>query len=114
MATKRAPVGLKKGGKALWKDVYEEFELGLHEEAVLLQACRTVDLLDELQRVMDEGRVVVASPQGLKAHPAAVEFRQQAATLAKLIASLRIPLDEEQEAGRGQRRSGVRALRGVA
>ena len=47
------------------------------------------------------------SPQGLRAHPALVEARQQRVTLAKLVASLRIPLDESEGAGRTQQRVGV-------
>lgn len=75
---------------------------------MLLQACRIVDLLDELQGVLDSEDVIVSSPQGAKANPAAVEFRQQSVTLAKLMASLRIPLDDDQVSGRSQRRVGVR------
>jgi len=88
-----------------------EYELAEHEEAVLLQACRVADLLDRLQAVIDGSEVVVTSPQGAKTHPAVVEFRQQALTLAKCMAALRIPLDEEQTVGRSQSRVGVRGVR---
>jgi hypothetical protein len=108
-ARTRFPNGLQTGGKRLWKQVLDDFELAEHEEAVLLQACRIVDVLDRLQAVIDAGDVVVASPQGLKANPAVVEFRQQAVTLAKCMASLRIPLDDAQAPGRTpQQRVGVR------
>lgn len=108
MGIPRPPKGLQVGARALWRSVMNDFELGKHEESVLLQACRIVDLLDELQEVLDKEPAIVSSPQGTKANPAAVEFRQQSLTLAKLMASLRIPLDEDQQSGRGQQRVGVR------
>jgi hypothetical protein len=43
----------------------------------------------------------------VRAHPAAVELRQQQMTLARIIVALRVPLGEQQDAGpvRVQRRS---------
>ena len=109
MTQSRAVTGLKLGGRRLWKHVTSEFELAEHEESVLLQACRIVDVLDRLQVVIDKGEVLVESPQGLKTNPAVVEFRQQALTLAKCMASLRIPMDEDQKSARlPQQRVGVR------
>jgi hypothetical protein len=105
LARSRCPVGLRTGGKRLWRQVTDEFELGEHETAVLLQACRVADLLDRLQDVIDTSDVVVSSPQGVKTHPAVVEFRQQALTLAKCMTSLRIPLDNDQLTARPQRTS---------
>lgn len=114
VARTRFPSGLQAGGKRLWKQVLDQFELSEHEEAVLLQACRTADVLDRLQAVIDAGDVVVQSPQGMKANPAIVEFRQQALTLAKCMASLRIPMGEEEAQGRApQQRVGVRAPKGL-
>lgn len=111
-STPRAPRGLKAGGKRLWKAVTDEFELGEHELSVLLQASRTVDALDELERIVIAEGVTHDSPQGVRAHPALVEARQQRITLAKLVASLRIPLDDDQSAGRlPQQRVGIRAVK---
>lgn len=109
MATPKSPPGLKSGGRRLWRSVLADFELGEHEEAVLLEACRTVDALQALEDLVAAEGVTNVSPQGVRAHPALVEARQQRLALAKLIASLRIPLDDHQETGRlPQRRSGVR------
>lgn len=107
----RVPANLKAGGKKLWKAVTDDFELGEHELSVLLEASRTVDALDELEKIVRSEGVTHQSPQGVRAHPALVEARQQRVTLAKLVASLRIPLDDEQDAGRTQQRSGVRQIR---
>jgi hypothetical protein len=109
MTKPRPPIGLKLGGKRLWNRVTGTFELAEHETAVLLQACRIVDVLDRLQAAIDSSEVLVESPQGLKANPAVVEFRQQAVTLAKCMASLRIPVDtDDGDARLPQQRVGVR------
>lgn len=114
MTNNRVPAHLKAGGKKLWKAISDEFELGEHELSVLLEAARTVDALDELEKIVRSEGVTHQSPQGVRAHPALVEARQQRVTLAKLVASLRIPLEDEQEANRTpQKRSGVRALKAV-
>lgn len=102
----RAPKDLATGGKRLWNRVLRDFELADHEESVLLQACRIVDVLDRLQVAIDAGEVLVSSPQGLKTNPAVVEFRQQALALAKCMASLRIPFGDDEL--QPQQRSGVR------
>ncbi|GAA4374113.1 terminase [Paeniglutamicibacter cryotolerans] len=110
----RVPANLKAGGKKLWKAITDDFELGEHELSVLLEASRTVDALEALEKIVRSDGVTTVSPQGVKAHPALVEARQQRVTLAKLVASLRIPLEDEQEADRTpQKRSGVRALSAV-
>lgn len=105
------PTGLHIGGRRLWNRVLADFELAEHEEAVLLQACRIVDVLDRLQTEIDAHEIVVESPQGPKIYPPVVKFRQQAVTLAKCMASLRIPLEEEQKIDRQpQQRVGVRRV----
>lgn len=107
----KTPAGLKTGGRKLWRSVTDDYELGEHELSILLEASRTVDALDELQRIVREEGVTKDSPQGVRAHPALVEARQQRVTLAKLVASLRIPLDDAEETGRlPQQRSGVRSI----
>ena len=109
MSTKRAaraPKALREGGKKLWNRVLREFELADHEEVILLQACRLLDTLDRLQEQIDAGDVIVESPQGPKTHPAVVEFRQHSLSLAKVVASLRIPFGEDELVP--QQRSGAR------
>ena len=75
-----------------------EFEPEEHELSVLLQACRITDTLDRLQASIDAGEVIVTTPQGARANPAIVEFRQQAITLAKCMAALRIPAESAAQA----------------
>lgn len=119
-APESAPRGLGKGGLALWHSVADDYELEEHERTLLVQACRVVDLLDKLDVEVRRDGPLVDSPQGMKPHPAAVEARQQAVVLARLINVLRLPNGEEGDqqasARRPQRRPGVRGvtpIRGV-
>lgn len=109
-----APVTLGEAGERLWCSVTGEYDLEEHEAALLAQACRITDLLDELDRIVGEEGAVVDSPQGRKAHPAVVEARQQSIALARLLSALRLPAGED-DAGtrRPQRRSGVRGIYAV-
>lgn len=111
----RTPNGLRAAGKRLWSSVVDDYELGDHELAILLEAARTVDSLAALEAIVIADGVTDKGPQGVRAHPALVEARQQRLVLAKLIASLRIPTDEAQDAGRlPQQRVGIRPVSLIA
>jgi hypothetical protein len=110
---------LREAGLRLWTSVTDNWELDEHELLLLLQAANTADLLDELTDVLDRDGAIHDTPQGTRAHPAAVERRQQALTLARLVAALRLPAGadgDHQANARQPRRQGVRsvqAIRGV-
>ena len=111
----KPPSNLLARGKRLFESVVGEFALAEHELSVLEEAARTLDTVTRLERILAKEGLIVASPQGSKAHPALVEIRQQRTVFARLVASLRIPLSDAQEAGRlPQRRAGVRAPKGVS
>ncbi|REF30642.1 terminase [Calidifontibacter indicus] len=101
MTTQKPPSGLSAPGAALWAAITSEYELAQHELAVLLEACRTVDVLQQLDDLVRTDGVTNTSPQGVRAHPALVEARQQRLTLAKLFAALAIPADVD-TAARGR------------
>lgn len=107
--THPTPRGLKAAGRRLWRATVDEFELAEHELGLLREACRTADALDALQAVLDRDGVIDESPQGRRAHPALVELRQQRITFARIIAQLGIPIGDEDQAPKPQRR----ATRGV-
>ena len=102
------PDGLKWSGRRLWESVVTDFELSVHELNLLLQACRTVDVLDILQAHVDCDGPVLDSPTGVRTHPAVVEIRQQRIALARLLAALGLPtgVDDDKKAQR-------RSVRGV-
>jgi hypothetical protein len=115
-APEMAPAGLGAEALALWSSVVDAYDLEEHERTLLVQAVRTVDLLEKLDEEVRRDGPLVESPQGQKAHPAATEARQQRIALARLLAALRLPSGEEgdQQAGaRPQRRVGVRGTYGI-
>ena len=112
----RMPTGLQAAGKRLWSSVIDEYDLEEHEVALLTEAVRSVDLLTRLDAAVRRDGPLVDSPQGAKAHPAAVEARQQRIALARLLAALRLPAGEpgdQQQSARPQRRAGARGTYGI-
>ncbi len=107
------PDGLRESGLGLWHSVTDAFDLDTHELLLLLQASRTADLLDELTEILERDGPVSDTPSGVKANPAAVERRQQAVVLARLLAALRLPagaVGDHQAHARPPRRQGVRGV----
>lgn len=109
-AVPKPPKGLLVGGRRLWTATLTAYDLAEHEQAIMREACRTVDLLDQLQALIDKEGPVLPWGEGSRANPAAVEARQHRIALARLIASLGIPMDEDQ--GRRQPR-GSRGVYGL-
>lgn len=111
-----APAGTGPRGEALWRSLTEMYALEEHELAILRDAVGTVDLVERLAAVLAVEGPVIDSPQGRKAHPAAVEVRQQRLALARLLSALRVPQGEDgdhQASARTPRRAGVRGVYGV-
>ncbi len=110
---KRPPKGLKISGRKLWSSILASYELEVHEELLLVQACRTADRLDELAAEAAANPITVVNARGDQIpHPAIVESRQQSLSLARLLASLRLPTGEEDDGTlkRPQRRGGARGV----
>lgn len=103
--TPSAPDDLRDRGRAIWASVADDFDLNDHERALLHEAARVADRLDSLDEVVRREGVTISSPQGVKAHPALTEARQQGITFSRLIAALRIPDEDD---ARPQRRGGAR------
>lgn len=95
------PDYLQERGRKLWQDVLETYELSKHEQAVLLEACNTVDLIDKMRRALKrDGMTSKGSMGQLVVHPFVAEIRQQRALLDRLIKSLNLPdIEEEAETG---------------
>lgn len=100
--------GLGDAGRRLYEDVIGKYDLEEHELALLLEACRTVDMCERLQVIIDESGVMTVTGQGLpKVNPAVVELRYQRIALARIISALRLP-DEDEGLNRPQWRQGTR------
>lgn len=104
-----APDGLGEAGSAYWLRVVEEFDLGAVEEPALLEACRTLDAIEDLETALGaHGRVTVDG----KPSPLLVEIRQQRASLVRLLGLLDLP--GEGEEGRRSTLSASRAASAAA
>lgn len=111
--TEKPPTGLSAAGRRLWSSVTVDYELDEHERRLLIEACRSADLLDQLAEALRRDGPMVDGPAGLRVHPAAVESRQQKIALARLLAALRLPAGSEEDrqaTARPQRRAGVRGV----
>ena len=114
--TPKAPAGTAAPGRRLWASVTDVYDLDEHELVLLVEAVRTVDLLDVLDAAVRAEGPLLDSPQGLRAHPAAVEARMQRIALARLLAALRLPAGgegDQQEGARPARKVGVRGVYAV-
>ena len=109
------PTGTGAAGRRLWLSVVTDYDLDEHERAVLVEAVRTVDVLDELDAAVRSEGAIVDGPQGSRANPAAVEARQQRIVLARLLAALRMPVGEagDEQANARPRRRGPRGVYSV-
>lgn len=107
-----APAGLAESGRALWESITGVFGLELYEQQMLLQACRSVDLLDRLaEKAAVSGLTVVNAKGDEVTAPWITEHRQQSQNYSRMIASLRLPEGESDE--RPQRRGAARRSYGI-
>jgi P27 family predicted phage terminase small subunit len=89
----RAPSGLDKPGRALWRaiwaDLGPELELDARERELLRRACRTADELEQLEAAVDRDGVMSLGSEGQPVvNPAVREARQLRLTLARLLGQL--------------------------
>jgi hypothetical protein len=104
------PENLSAAGLRLWDSVIGEFTLEEHEAAVLREACKVADTCAALQVILDGESLLLGGGLLAKPNPAMVELRLQRMVLARLLASLRIPLSDSHETERSQRRVGVKGV----
>jgi hypothetical protein len=106
----QCPDGMGEAGRSIWSAVQADYVLETHEERLLLELCRTADLLERLE---SEAAGSLTTAKGAM-NPAVVELRQQRVVFARLSAALRIPLGATEAsphaAPRLQRRAGTRGV----
>lgn len=96
------PGGLGARGQAFWDHTVGAFELDQHEQEVLTQVCRLLDVCDLLQAKVDEDGVTTTSPSGVvKTHPALVELRQSSLAVSRMLSQLEVPSEDEQGGASG-------------
>jgi hypothetical protein len=101
------PEGLSDRGSTLWASLLEQHPaMSDADQQVALEACRTADLIDRLERICLTSEPVIENERGaLVTHPAIVEVRQQRQTLKQLVAALRLP---DGKTGKQPQRRGAR------
>lgn len=110
------PDDLGEEGLALWWSILEDLDLDQHELSLLRAAARTADRLEDIAAELTRVPLTVTNAKGDEvSHPLLVEQRMQAASHAKLLASLRLPsgLTEGGELKRPQRRGAARGSYGI-
>lgn len=86
------PDGLEDGGLRLWCAITDVYELRPDELALLAEACRTQDLIDQLAEALAESGPIVEGSKGQsRVSTVAVELRQQRVTLGRLLGQIGIP-----------------------
>jgi hypothetical protein len=111
----KTPRDLGRAGRALFASVVAEFELNAAEVELLLAAARTADAVAALDAVVAADGTMTRTAEGdqPRVHPAVIEARLQRLALGRLVAALRLPQDEDEAAGRPQRRGGSRGFYAV-
>jgi len=98
---------LGSAGRHLYDELTATFDFEVHELVLLLEAARVTDRLEALNAELASG-VTRKTRSGTQVKPASVEARQLELTLARLIASLRLPATKT--AARPQRRGSLRGV----
>lgn len=102
MATIAAPAGLAQHGIAFWGEVTSKYELRVDELSTLEDACREVDIIQQLEsyRLADGFEMFVRGSQGQQViNPVMSELRQHVSVKKALLAQLKLPDDNSTDQG---------------
>lgn len=99
------PVMLGPAGRAFWDEIMGAYELRADERVLLVQACQTMDVIADLERVIDAARAHGVVP------PAKVltELRGHRVTLIRLVRALELPDPADAQPTAAQRLRSARA-----
>lgn len=98
-------------GKAFWSALTKVLEFAPQETEVLLEACRTLDRINDLTAVIEADGTMISGSMGQRIlHPAVAEVRQLQAAFVRLTGALNLPED----AAAGDRFRTARAKAGAA
>jgi hypothetical protein len=100
MAAKRTASqrGLGAAARRLWDVTLERFELSAHEQIMLREICKTIDIIEDLTKIVEaEGVVQQKTFRDIAVHPVLTQLRAQRLCLSKLVKDLRLPLGLEPE-----------------
>ena len=90
--TKTTPKGLATRGRRFWSATVSKYELTAPELELLVEVCRCLDRLDQLDEFIASAGVTAVGSQGQTViNGALVESRGQQLVLHRLIAALSLP-----------------------
>ena len=108
MSNPPAPSGLRAGGKRVWTEVSNEYELRVDELDILEDVCREVDMIAALERELKKSGLMATGSMGQPVvNPLVAELRQHRATKKSLWSALKLPSsDGESEVSVNAQRQG--------
>lgn len=116
MAAKRTASqrGLGSAGRRLFDAVTSTYELDEHERSLLMQAARTADLLEDLQKLMDDdGLLNRRGFEDLRLSRIPAELARQRAVYMRLLSALKLPAGVELEGFWDVSQKRLRAVKGI-
>jgi len=100
---RRPPAGLGESGRAFWRSVVAVYELSPAEALSLARACKTVDLLDEVDAAVADYGIVASGSRGQPVPNRLLMVRcELERSLDMLLRALALPMPDETA---GHRRS---------
>ena len=99
----RPPKRLGAAGRRFWRDITTDFQLtGPHEEAILEQACRELDIIDRLDDALIDADIEISTPaHGRVVNRLFAEAQQHRGAFRLLLRDLKLPTDPEQSGAAG-------------
>lgn len=84
--------GLGERGQRLWDAIFtEDVEGDQHDQELVLETCRVLDVIDNLAAAVQRDGVTVAGSRGQPVvNPAVAEMRQQQVVFSRLIGQLNL------------------------
>src|SRR5260370_24170014 len=104
-AENRPPKRLGPAGRRFWRSVMQDFALaGPHEEAILEQACRELDLIDRLDDALADADLVISTPaHGEACNRLLAEVQAHRSAFRLLLRDPRLPAEPGQHTRSGPR-----------
>jgi hypothetical protein len=104
------PKGLELAGRRLWKQVTKVYKLRVDEFVLLESACKTVDLIADLEAAMTGQPLTTVGSMGQeREHPLLSEMRMQRTYLNRTLAQLKLPDDASGAAAPNQQRAAAQS-----
>jgi hypothetical protein len=100
-------------GLRLTQELTDKYDFDPQEMALLQLIAAQLNRIAELDATVGRDGLVIHGTQGERLHPAATESRQLSLSVARLIATLRLPLGDDEEAGSERLPQRRAAARGV-